>query len=475
MEVLGFLERRSPWRFLAGVLGPGAATLVGIGLGSSRTTAPALVYLLAVMLVAAAAGVGPGILASVLSFLGLNFFFTPPRHTLSVGKTDDLIALVVFLSVGFVASTLVAVALSQRARAERRENETRSLYALSARLLSGEDLEGAFRDFAQMMRRLLRLSRCEVRIDALDGGPEVYAADGTAGDEGATLVLPLSVAERPVGTVTLVPPGPGLGEAERRVAGILARQASLVLERSALEREAREARLAAEASRVRQALLSAVSHDFRTPLAAVKAALTALAAPDAEAMSPAAAHELLGTALQESDRLERLVTNLLDLTRIRAGALAPDRVAVPVSELVEDVLAGLRGRLASHRIAVLLRPDIPPVWADAVQMGQVFRNVLENAVRFAPDGSELRISAARWQDSVEVRFGDRGPGIPLGEREAVFQEFYRSKDDRSGGSGLGLAIARAIVDAHAGTIWVEETPGGGTTVVVRIPAAEGNA
>jgi two-component system, OmpR family, sensor histidine kinase KdpD len=476
MRILRLVERGSPARYIAGVAAPLLATMVALGIGEERATTAALVYLLAVFSAAAVGGLGPGVLASVLSFLGLNFFFTEPRRTFSVGKTDDLIALVVFVTIGMAVSWLVAVGLSQRARAERRELEARSLYAISSRMLASEDLDAALTELAASVRRLFGLARCEVRIREPDGSLAMRASDGDEPDPGAEeIAVPLATSDRDLGALVLVPGTSRLGEAERRVAAIFARQTAAALERGLLEQEARGARLAAETNRVRRALLSAVSHDFRTPLASIKASLTALT-PTTETDAPPSlvstdAQELLRTALEETERLERLVANLLDLTRIRSGALAPERVPVPVDDVIEDALAGLRRPLADHRVEVMVRSDVPLMHVDPVQVGQVFRNVLQNAGKFAPDGTAIRIAASTWRGAVEVRVADRGPGIPSPDREAVFREFFRSGDGRRAGTGLGLAVSKAIVEAHGGAIWAEETPGGGATIVVRLPAA----
>lgn len=467
--MLRLLERQSPLRYLVGVAAPLAATGLGLAIGTRRTAAAALVYILAVVGAAGTGGLAPGVVASMLSFLGLNFFFTPPHYTFAVDKADDLVALVVFLSVGMVVSTLVARGLAQRARAERREYETRTLYAISTRLLTGEDLDAAFAELARLTRRLFGLARCEVRTLTPDSALELRAADGEDEPAAERVEIPLIAGERDLGVLVLVPGSGGLGEAERRVATILAGQTASALERAILEREAREARVAAEANRVRRALLSAVSHDFRTPLSSIKAAVTALLAPGGPPPG-AAARELLETAAEETDRLERLVTNLLDLTRIRSGALAPERVPLPVEAVLEDALAGLRRQLEGRRVDLVIRPDLPAVSVDPVQVAQVFRNVIENATKFAPPGTPIRIAASRWHDAVEVRVSDRGPGIPASERSAVFEEFYRGGDGRTGGTGLGLAVAKAIARAHTGDIWIEETPGGGATVAVRLPA-----
>jgi two-component system sensor histidine kinase KdpD len=469
--VLDLIEPRPRLRFVAALAGPGAATLIGLGLGAERTTAAALVYLLGVVSSATVGGLGAGIVASILSFVGLNYFFTPPLHTLSVGKADDLIALVVFVSVGMIVSTLVAIGLSQRARAERRELEARSLYAISSRLVGTGDLDLALAELASSMVRLFGLARCEVRIAGEEGPAVTHAVAGIEVEASTpSQTVPLASADRQLGALVLWPENDPFGEAERRVAAIFARQTASALERGILEAEARDARLSVEADRVRRGLLSAVSHDFRTPLASIKAALTTLTTGAESSLSDGDRKELLGTALEETERLERLVTNLLDLTRIRSGALAPELVTTPVEDLVEDALAGVRSPLAARRVSVFIRPDLPPLNVDPVQTGQVLQNVLQNAAKFSPERSEIRIAASVWHGAVEIRVSDQGPGIPRADREAVFEEFYRAGDGRVAGTGLGLAVAKAIVVAHKGKIWVEETPGGGATFVVRLPA-----
>jgi two-component system, OmpR family, sensor histidine kinase KdpD len=468
-------DRRTVIRAAIAVLGPAAATGVGLVIGEVRTTAAALAYILAVLAVAAVGGLVPGIVASVLSFLGLNYFFTPTRRTFSVAKSDDLIALAVFLSVGVVVSGLVALERSQRLRAERRELESRTLHAISSRLLGDGDLNDALAELAGTLRRLLGLARSEVRVDDPRGEPLVVVDGESAG--GSVVRVPLTGARGDLGELILEPGTTPIGEAEHRVASIFARQTAAAIERRDLEHEAREARLTVETNRLRRAILSAVSHDFRTPLASIKAAITALMsardAPEPLALEKEESGELLSTALEETERLERLVANLLDLTRIRSGAIAPERSRVVLDDLIEDVMAGLRNTLGDHRVTTGIRPGLPPLDVDPVQIGQVLGNVLENAAKFTPAGSEIRLNASAWHGSVELRVIDRGPGIEEAAREKVFDEFYRAGDGRAAGTGLGLAVAKALVRANGGDIWIEGTAGGGTTVAIRLPAAVG--
>jgi two-component system sensor histidine kinase KdpD len=236
---------------------------------------------------------------------------------------------------------------------------------------------------------------------------------------------------------------------------------------------AQTATLDADRSKMQAALLSSVTHDLRTPLSSITASVTGLLDDDAS-FDESARRELLETIRQEAVRLNRLVGNLLDLSRLRAGALTPSRRPAAVDEIVEGVLARMEPQLRAHRLKVLLREGLPIVPVDVVQLDQVLTNILENAAKYSPKGSEITVAAARWEDSVQVRISDQGPGVPPELRTEVFEPFAQgeSGDGSGGGSGLGLAIAHAVVHAHGGTIWIEEAPGGGTSIVFRLPVRE---
>jgi two-component system, OmpR family, sensor histidine kinase KdpD len=212
-----------------------------------------------------------------------------------------------------------------------------------------------------------------------------------------------------------------------------------------------------------------VTHDLRTPLASITASVTTLQDTAAE-LSPDDRLELLETIRQEAERLNRLVGNLMDLSRLRAGALVPSKRPTAIDEVIEGVLVRMEPTLRRHRLNVLLREDLPDVPMDVVQVDQVLTNILENATKFSPPGSEITVQAARWEGSVQVRISNQGTAIPPSMRDRVFEPFVRADESR-GGTGLGLAIAQAIVVAHGGTIWIEDAPGGGTGVVFRLPVA----
>jgi two-component system, OmpR family, sensor histidine kinase KdpD len=218
----------------------------------------------------------------------------------------------------------------------------------------------------------------------------------------------------------------------------------------------------------RAALFSSISHDLRTPLASITAAVTNLLEPSAR-ISEVGRDEHLQTIREEAERLNRLVGSFLHLARVRAGAVSPEKQSVSLDDVIEGVVARLQPVLSGHRVRLVLRPDVPEIRADIDQLDQVLTNLLENAARHARGNSEIQISTSRWQSWVEVRVADHGPGIPPSDRERVFEPFIRAEPSTDGGTGLGLSIARALVEAHGGRIWITESPGGGTTVLFRLP------
>ena len=453
-----------PW-WVGGLLPTIPACATGLA-AALNTTAAAGMFVLAVIAAALLAGLRGGLLASLLSFVALNWFFTPPLRTFRVGKTDDLVALAVFLVVSLVVSRLFAGLIAERSRAERREQELGRLLDVAETLLRGSSLRDTLGVIARSLVDAFGLAGVEIRVEGTD--TPLVAVAGTPGS-GVPVDLPLGDG---MGTVTLHPrTGANLGDATLSLAEAFVSQAALAVERARLDAAALRARLDSEAADMRAALFSAVTHDLKTPLSSVKAAVTSLLDDDVR-IAPADARALLETILVETDRLDRLLGNVVDLARLSGRRPEPRVESVDLAELVGAVLQRLRPRLDGHEVDVAIRDDLPEVAADPVQTDQVLTNIVENALRFSPAGAPIRIRATRWQSSVEVRVSDRGPGIPEAEREQVFESFYRKdRGEARGGSGLGLAIARAIVTAHRGSMRVETTPGGGTTIVFSLPAA----
>jgi two-component system, OmpR family, sensor histidine kinase KdpD len=273
------------------------------------------------------------------------------------------------------------------------------------------------------------------------------------------------IAERPAGRRAF-------SRDERLLLEAATRQAAIALDRARLDARARLAQLDAETNQLRAAMFSSVTHDLRTPLASIKAGVTSLLDRGAH-HDATQQRELLLTVLEETDRLNRLVGNILDLAKIRAGALIPRRVQAAIDEIAEAVVARIRPRANDVEIELMFSPTLPEAAVDPVQVDQVLTNLVENAVRHSPANGTVRVHLTQAGRGVRARVTDEGPGIAPEEREKVFEPFYRGAEaPESAGSGLGLAIVRAIVTAHGGRIWVEETTGGGTAFVVDLPLEE---
>ena len=466
---IGLDPRRWPFGVrgaVAAVVPPGVVTLGATLPFEISTTIAALCYVLAVVLAAALAGLVPGLVASVLSFLALNLFFTPPLHTFVVDKTEDLVALAVFLAVSATVGTMLSRVLIQRARAERREREARLLHHLGTRLMSGVSSEEVLRSLARSVTDLFGLARCEISSPLLEG-PILVEGSTDRGTGAIAETIPISSNERELGRIVVVPneEQAALGPDERSVIQTLAAQIALAIEGLRHASEAQDARMEAETNRLRAALFSSVTHDLRTPLASITASVSSLLEDESPLTGPHR-QELLETIDQEAGRLNRVVGNLMDLSRMRAGALTPAKVPTPVDEVIEGVVARSQPLLKDHDLRLMLRDNLPEIPLDVVLIDQGLTNVLENAARFTPPGKQITVTAARWQDGVQVRISDQGRGIPEGERERVFEPFIRGEG--SAGTGLGLAIARAIVEAHGGTIRIGEAPGGGVAVVIEL-------
>jgi two-component system sensor histidine kinase KdpD len=454
---------------------PALATIAAEPLSRQENGSAISLYLLAVVGAAAVSGLWSGLGAAVLCSLGLNFFFSSPRHTFRYAHAEDLVATLVFLAVAIVVGLLLARSIDERERASQRERDARLLSYLVTKLLSGEPVQTLMEDFAQALLDPFALARCEVQ--ATVDGRELHAVAGAAeGPSGPTEIVAIEIGGMRLGTLTAVR---GTGDrpfrhAERPVLEAAAKQMAVALERFRLDSRAREAQIESETNRIRAALFSSVTHDLRTPLASIMAGVTSL-------LDPGVTHdatqerELLTTILEETDRLNRLVGNMMDLSRIRAGALVPAREPASIDEIVEAAVARMRRQAPEVDVHVNLRANLPDVFVDPLQIDQVLTNILENAARHSPVGGEINVSAALYRTVVQVRVTDQGPGIPPDERERVFEAFYRGDTaPERVGAGLGLAIAQAIVLAHQGRISVEGAPGGGTVVVFELPVWEGN-
>ena len=426
-----------------------------------------LAYLV-VTAAAAAGGLGPGITAAGLGFLCFDVLFLQPYHHILVDDPQDWLSLGVYLLVAVVVSLLVGTSERRRDQAERRERETRMLFDLSSSLVASGSLEDTLRGVVQTVRSLFDLAGCAIVLGGEDG-LRLAAADGQPPGD-ADERVPMRSGGQVVGALVVVagPGSPGLGEAERRVLATFANQAALAVERGRQEEQRNRALALQETDRLRTALLNSVSHDLRTPLASIKASASSLLDREVR-WSDAERNEFLATINSEADRLTRLVHNLLDMSRIEAGALDPRLVETSLAELAGP--PARRARAASgQRIQVDVPEELPPVLADPVRIDQVLTNLLDNARSYAP-GSPVEVVARQAGDTVELRVVDHGPGIPGPERDRVFDQFYRVEGGgrRPEGTGMGLAICRGIALAHGGGLQVEPTPGGGASFVLTLP------
>lgn len=447
-------------RLVGAVAIAGAAIVVCTRFDVDRTIA-ALV-LLAAVIAATLLGRAAGAVAAIVAFLGFNYFFTPPLHSLAIQDRDDVIALLVFAAAAMVLGSIVARLNDLRIDAERRAGESRVRLDLTTRLLAGDDPNEVARAAARALVGLFDLTRCTVRSHDLD----LHVSEPTDAPS-AGPGTEFSVADVTVEFARRTP----LSDDDRALLEALVAGLAASLDRIRLEQVARDARVAAELNRTRSGFLSAVTHNLRTPLAAMHAAAATLL--DRSIDLPAAERrELIETISEETVRMEHLVTNVLELSRIRAGGVEPEPVPVSLTDLAQTAVRRLAPLTTEHTLSLTVEDDLPDVLVDVSLIEQVLLNLLENALRYAPAGTPIEIVGGR---SDEVGFAalsvvDHGPGVAPEDRARVFEEFVRL-DERpdSTGTGLGLAIAAALVRAHGGKLSCEATPGGGASFVCTLP------
>lgn len=447
--------------------GPVVATVVASTLHPPGSAVPALLYLLAVL---ACALFGRPILALVsagLSFLGFDYFFSPPFHHLLELRKTAIVALACFLAAGTAVSASVARTTRARSLAALRGRQLEALYAYMAAVLAGQTLEAALPNLAAALRRAYQVAGCRIQVRGLHGD-SVEATDGEV-SERSIHVVPLEMNDETVGQVQLFG-STGLNRPpEAAEVRAFAVQLALTLERTRLREEAASARREAETSQARAALFSSVTHDLKTPLASIKTSASNLL--EEGLFSPEDRTELARTIIVETDRLERLVSNIMSLSRIRSGSLTPRPESILVEDVVSSVLRRLRLLLVGRAVSVQVDDEPAPVLADVVQVDQVLSNLIENAARFSPPGTPIEVSIRGSGPQIEVRVSDRGRGFPADLRRDAFREFTRGDaDGHVAGSGLGLAIAHAVVVAHGGSIWIEDRPEGGATVGFSLPS-----
>jgi two-component system sensor histidine kinase KdpD len=441
-----------------------ALTVLQAGLNLSSEI---LLYLLLVVGVALVGGFYPALAAAVAASLLLNYFFTPPVGTFTIAERNNALALLVFVVVAAAVSAVVERAARRTREAARAAAEATTLATLAGSVLQGANPLAALLDQLRETFGFTAVSLLERPAGRLDEtGWQVAASVGRAPPSmpgEADVQVPVS------DTVTLAATGPAPRPEDLRVLSAFAAQAATALERQRLTQQAEQAQGAVEADRMRTALLAAVSHDLRSPLASAKAAVGSLRSHDVT-WTPQDREELLATADESLDRLIRLVENLLDLSRLQAGALSVFIRPVALDELIPLALDDLGP--GGHDVAVQLPEDLPECLADAALLERVVANLIANALRHSPPGSPPLLSASTLGDRVELHVVDHGPGIAPEHRDQMFAPFQRLGDtDNTTGVGLGLALSRGLTEAMGGSLTPQETPGGGLTMIVSLPSA----
>ena len=449
-----------------------------------------MVYLLAVVAVSMRTPRGASVLASILSVVAFDFFFVPPYFTFAVADSQYLLTFAAMLVVALVVSGLTVRVRGQAEAAADRERRTSAVYAMSRELAGTRGiqqlLDVSLRHLAEVFggRIVLLLPDAtgglEPRasmlapfyLDQNDKAVAQWAFDhrqmagaGTDNLPGAQMLFVPLMASR--GTVGVL--GMRLGQArvldtpeQRHLLETFASQIALAIERGLLAEEAQAAHVRAEAERLRNALLSSVSHDLRTPLASITGGVSSLL-ESGDSLDAETQRELLRTVHEEAERLNRLVQNLLEMTRLESGAVQVRKDWHSIEELVGAALGRFNRRLGQRPIVTRIPADLPLVALDPVLIEQVLVNLLDNALKYTPPESPIEIAARVDGDGVTVEVADRGPGLPPGEERRVFDKFYRGRAVADRGVGLGLAICQGIVEAHGGRIWAENRPGGGVT------------
>ncbi|BBA70914.1 sensor histidine kinase [Geobacter sulfurreducens] len=458
-----------------------------------------MIYLLAVVLAALRLGLKPAILTAFLGVLAFDFFFIPPHLTFAVEDTQYLITFVALFTVGVVISTLVSTVRERAEAVREREEQTASLYYLSRDLAAAADIEtlvaAVIRNIGETLFAKVAVLLPEgdrLRVAAASKGlkpdvKEMAVADWafrnrqTAGQGTETLAsagflyLPLQTSGSVLGVlgVRLKNDADYRSTQIRRLLDAFTSQTAMALERVQLSRQAEQAQILQARENLERALLNSISHDLRTPLVAITGALDTLR-DKVHTLADESRLELLDTAWEEAERLNRFVGNLLDMTRLESGAIKLKRELSDVQDLIGCALAALERRIGERGIDVRLPPDLPLVRMDMVLMTQVLVNLLDNALKYSPPDSGVEITARVDGGRLRIEMADRGPGIPEKDLKRVFDKFYRiAVPEGAQGTGLGLSICKGIVEAHGGSIRAENRTGGGLRVIVTLPLTGG--
>lgn len=459
-----------------------------------------ITYLLVIVIVATRLGRGPSILASFLSVALFDFFCVPPLQTFVAHETQSIVTFFVMLTVSLIVSNLTVTIMEQADAARLRETRTAALYSMSRELSSSLDTSSILEIglhhigniFESKVNALLPASDGQLKIAArglgkrelsnVDAGVAVWAHRnrqlaglGTDTLPGAQeLYVPLLGSERSIGVLAIRPEQQDrfLSLEQLRLLETFANHLALAYERAQLSDKTEQAKIQIKTEQLRSSLLSSVSHDLRTPLATIAGAASSIV-QGTEALDMSSCKEMAREIYHESMRLNRLVTNLLDMTKLESGLLRIAKELHSADDLIATALSSMKERLAHHQIKVLVGSNVPPVLVDETLMQQVLVNLIENSAKYAPPGTEIQIGAEPRGDMVVISVADQGPGIPENLHARVFEKFYRENVNNASGAGLGLPICSGVVEAHGGKIWVEnKLEGSGSIFKFTVPAGK---
>jgi two-component system sensor histidine kinase KdpD len=435
--------------------GAGAVALVSALVSVLEPHVPVLslgvLYLFAVLPVALLWGTALASAVSVASMLAFNWFFLPPRHSFHLRESGNWLALTVYLVTAVVVGALAARARRRGDDAEQRRAEAHVLAETASDLLRGTELDDVLQGLAGLCGGVLHVEGARLEL----GSP--------AAGEGER-AFPLVAGRRAVATLLVDEAAPVDDAVARRLLPALAALLAVVVDRRALEAEALEAEALRRSDALKTALLRTVSHDLRSPLTAILASAGALANPELR-LDDADRAVLADAIREEATRLDRVVRDLLDLSRLEAGTAEPHRELWPVDELVARALESVGP--AAERVLVEIAPDAPPVQVDAAQIERVLANLIDNALKFSPQQTPVVVRAEHGATELRIHVVDRGPGLAASERDSVFQPFRRGADAAASGrgAGLGLAIARGFAEANGAQLWAQDDPAGGHFVL----------
>ncbi|HEY5150346.1 MAG TPA: DUF4118 domain-containing protein, partial [Mycobacterium sp.] len=431
-----------------------------------------LVFLLGVIGNALIGGVAPAAAAALIAGLLANYLYTPPIGSLTISQPENVFALGVFVVVGVTVASVVDRSAIRARQATQGKAEAQLVAAAATSIVNSPDPVHAVLEQARIGFAMTAVALLDPSKATPPGARQLGSAGapvGSADPDAADVVVPAGPAKS--GWV-LALYGHPLPPSDRRLVEVFAAQAVLAVERERLTRQAEQGERLRQADRVRTAVLAALSHDLRTPLSTIKASISSLR-DRSIAWTEADQSELLTATDSAADQLDDLLANLLDLSRLETGVLTPVRRPVSVDEVVHRALIGIPG----DRIRDTIPDDLPLIDTDAGLLERVIANITANAVRYSPDGRNVRLLAGEITDDqgrrVQIRIADHGPGVPPPDREMMFAPFQRLGDipGRSG-VGLGLAVARGLAEAVGASIEVDDTPGGGLTMIVTVPVAE---